>query len=190
MAMRAPVLILAAAAVLALAGPAAAAPKTTPCPTFRVLHDNAMTGYAAGTYDMQVWGNVTCKQAVGLFSKYLSNPRSLPRGWKADGQQSAFNKGTATGFSLALVRKPKTPNPNGAVANCPTFRVLGPDPRAGFAAGTYELQVWGTTTCSQAAAVFKAFLADPVKGLPSGWTHVATPPSFRNGTSGFTVFQP
>lgn len=188
--MRALIPVLAAAAVLALASPAAAAPKTTPCPTFRVLHDNPRAGYAAGTYDMQVWGRLTCRQAVRLFQRYLENPRSLPRGWKADPTQSAFNKGTTTGFSLALVRKPQTPNPNGVVANCPTFRVVSPDPRAGFAAGIYELQVWGTTTCSEAAAVFKAYLADPVSGLPQGWIHIATPPSFRNGTSGFTVFQP
>ena len=184
------IVVLALALPLAAAAPAAAAPKTTPCPTFRVLHDNPRAGYDAGSYDMQVWGTVTCQQAVRLFQQYLINPKSLPRGWKADSTQSAFNKGSATGFSLSLVRKPKTPNPNGSVANCPSFRVVGPDPAAGFAAGTYELQVWGSTTCSQAASVFRAYLNDPENGLPAGWTHIQTPPSFRNGTSGFTVFQP
>jgi hypothetical protein len=177
-------------APLALAAPAAAAPKTTTCPTFRVLHNDPMAGYRAGTYDMQVWGNVTCKQAVSIFQKYLSDPSSLPRGWKADPTQSAFNMGNSTGFSLTLVRRPTTPNPNGSVGNCPTFRVVRPDPQAGFAAGTYELQVWGTTTCRQAASVFKAYLDDPADGLPRGWKRIATPPSFRNGTSGFTVFRP
>lgn len=182
-------LALVLAAWLAVAASAAAAPKTTPCPTFRVLHDNPRAGYDAGTYDMQVWGNLTCKQAVRVFQKYLSNPRSLPRGWKPDPTQSAFTKGKA-GFSLSRVRKPTTPNPNGSVANCPTFRVVGPDPQAGFAAGTYQLQVWGTTTCSEAASVFKAYLSNPTSGLPTGWTPIASPPGFRNGTSGFTVFQP
>jgi len=121
------IVILALALPLAAAVPAAAAPTTTPCPTFRVLHDNPMAGYDAGTYDMQVWGNLTCKQAVGIFQKYLLNPKSLPRGWKPDPTQSAFDKGNSTGFSLALVKKPRTPNPNGSVANCPTFRVVGPD---------------------------------------------------------------
>jgi len=184
------IVILALALPLAAAAPAAAAPTTTPCPTFRVLHDNPMAGYDAGTYDMQVWGNLTCKQAVGIFQKYLLNPKSLPRGWKPDPTQSAFDKGNSTGFSLALVKKPRTPNPNGSVANCPTFRVVGPDPQAGFAAGTYELQVFGSTTCSEAATVFRAYLNDPKNGLPAGWTRIQTPPSFRNGTSGFTVFQP
>jgi hypothetical protein len=182
------------AAVLAgsliVAAPAGAAVKTTPCPTFRVLHDNAMTGYKAGTYDMQVWGNVTCKQAVTIFANYLSKPKSLPRGWKADPKQSAFNQGNATGFSLALPKKKTTPTTNGSVNNCPTFQVVRPDPQAGFAAGTYELQVWGTTTCSQASSVFKAYLNDPKNGLPAGWKYNATPPSFRNGTNGFTVFKP
>jgi hypothetical protein len=184
------IVVLALAIPLAAAAPAAAAPKTTPCPTFRVLHNNPMAGYNAGTYDMQVWGNTTCKQAVAIFQQYLSNPRSLPKGWKPDTKQSAFNMGNSTGFSLSLVRRPKTPNPNGAVANCPTFRVVRSDPQAGFNAGTYELQVWGTTTCSQAASVFKAYLSNPKSGLPKGWVRVTTPPSFRNGTSGFTVFQP
>ena len=188
--MRTLIVILALALPLAAAVPAAAAPTTTPCPTFRVLHDNPMAGYDAGTYDMQVWGNLTCKQAVGIFQKYLLNPKSLPRGWKPDPTQSAFDKGNSTGFSLALVKKPRTPNPNGSVANCPTFRVVGPDPQAGFGAGTYELQVFGSTTCSEAATVFRAYLNDPKNGLPEGWTRIQTPPSFRNGTSGFTVFQP
>lgn len=182
--------VLALAVGLAAAPAWAAAPQITPCPTFRVLHDNAMAGYAKGTYDMQVWGNLTCKQAVSIFQRYLSNPRSLPRGWKPDPTQSAFDRGTSAGFSLALVRKPKTPNPNGSVGNCPTFRVVRPDPQAGFAAGIYELQVWGTTTCDEAAQVFKAYLDDPANGLPSGWRHITSPPSFRNGTSGFTVFRP
>jgi hypothetical protein len=176
-------------ALLAVAAPATAATRTTPCPTFRVLHNDPMAGYRAGTYDMQVWGTVTCKQAVGIFQRYLSNPKSLPRGWKADPTQSAFNMGNSTGFSLTRIRRPTTPNPNGSVGNCPTFRVVRPDPQAGFDAGTYELQVWGTTTCSRAASVFKAYLDDPVHGLPQGWKHVVTPPSFRNGSSGFTVFQ-
>jgi hypothetical protein len=38
--------------------------------------------------------------------------------------------------------------------------------------------------------VFRAYLNDPKNGLPEGWTRIQTPPSFRNGTSGFTVFQP
>jgi hypothetical protein len=38
--------------------------------------------------------------------------------------------------------------------------------------------------------VFKAYLSNPTSGLPTDWTHIASPPSFRNGTSGFTVFQP
>jgi hypothetical protein len=176
--------------VLVLAVPAAAAPKTTPCPTFRVLHNNPAAGFKKGTYDMQVWGNVTCQQAVKLFQGYLVNPRSLPRGWKADRVQSAFENGSATGFSLALVKGKTTPTKGGSVDNCPTFQVVKPDPRAGFAAGTYELQVWGTTTCTEASSVFKAYLNDPVNGLPKGWKHVVTPPSFRNGTNGFTVFQP
>ena len=188
--MRTFILVLSLALALAAAAPAAAAPTTTPCPTFRVLHDVPTAGYVAGTYDMQVWGKVTCKQAAGIFRKYLSHPRSLPRGWKPDPTQSAFNMGTSTGFSLALLRKPKTPNPNGSVANCPTFRVVKPDPQAGFAAGTYELQVWGTTTCAEAANVFKAYLDNPASGLPQGWRYIPTPPSFRNGTSGFTVFEP
>ena len=173
---------------LAVAASAAAAPTTTPCPTFRVLHDNPRAGYDAGTHDMQVWGTLTCKQAVSIFQKYLSDPRSLPRGWKADPTQSAFTKGKA-GFSLLLVREPTTPNPNGSVANCPTSRVVGPDPQAGFTAGTYQLQVWGSRTCSEASSVFQAYLANPTNGLPTGWTSIASPPSFRNGASGFTVFQ-
>ena len=188
--MRALIVILALAVPLAAAPALAAAPETTPCPTFRVLHDNTMTGYVKGTYDMQAWGNVTCKQAVSVFQSYLSNPRALPRGWKPDPTQSAFNRGTSGGFSLVLVRKPKTPSPSGSVDNCPKFRVVRPDPQAGFAAGTYQLQAWGTTTCDQAAQVFTLYLADPATGLPSGWRHITSPPSFRNGTSGFTVFQP
>ena len=188
--MRTVIVVLALALPLAAAAPAAAAPSTTPCPTFRVLHDKPRAGYNKGPYDMQVWGNLTCKQAVGVFQQYLLNPRSLPRGWKPDPTQSAFTMGKSAGFSLSLVKKPKTPNPNGSVANCPTFRVVRPDPQAGFAAGTYQLQVWGTTTCAEAVSVFNAYLNDPANGLPTGWTHVESPPSFRNGTSGFTVFQP
>ena len=100
--MRALIVILALAVPLAAAPALAAAPETTPCPTFRVLHDNTMTGYGKGTYDMQAWGNVTCTQAVSVFKQYLSNPRALPRGWKPDPTQSAFNRGTSSGFSLVL----------------------------------------------------------------------------------------
>jgi hypothetical protein len=184
------IVIAAFACALVVAAPAAAAPKTTPCPTFRVLHNDPQAGYAAGTYDMQVWGSVTCQQAVRIFQAYLSRPSSLPRGWKADPTQSAFNRGNPTGFSLSLQKRKKTPNPNGTVGNCPTFRVVQPDPQAGYAAGTYQLQVWGTTTCRQASSVFLAYLDDPKHGLPRGWQRVVTPPSFRNGTSGFTVFKP
>jgi hypothetical protein len=52
---RALIVILALAVPLAAAPALAAAPETTPCPTFRVLHDNTMTGYVKGTYDMQAW---------------------------------------------------------------------------------------------------------------------------------------
>jgi hypothetical protein len=188
--MRSLLFAAALALVLVIAVPAAAAPKTTPCPTFRVLHNNPAAGFKKGTYDMQVWGKVSCQQAVKLFQSYLVNPRSLPRGWKADRVQSAFEQGSSTGFSLALVNGKTTPTKGGSVDNCATFRVVKPDPRADFVAGTYELQVWGTTTCDEASSVFKAYLNDPINGLPKGWKYIVTPPSFRNGTNGFSVFQP
>jgi hypothetical protein len=177
--------------VLAAAPASAGTIPVTSCPTFRVVHNGGPSGFRAGVYDMQTWGKVTCQQAVKIFQNYLVNPRNLPSGWKADQTQAAFNKGNPTGFSLTLTRRHRTPTPSGnPVTNCPTFRVLGPDPAAGFAAGTYEMQVWGSTTCRQASSIFRSYLADPKTGLPAGWKVSSTPPSFRNGPNGFSVFQP
>ena len=180
----------AAVLVLGASTSSAATLAITRCPTFRVLHNNNMSGYQKGTYDMQVWGNVTCQRAVKMFQDYLQNPRDLPRGWKATPRQASFSRGSATGFSLTLTKRKQTQTPTSAVTNCPTFRVVRPDPDAGYEEGTYELQVFGDTTCKQAASVFKAYLDDPTNGLPDGWTRVRTPPSFVNGDSGFSVFLP
>lgn len=181
---------IAALLVLGASTSSAATLAITRCPTFRVLHNNTMSGYQKGTYDMQVWGNVNCQQAVKIFQGYLQNPRDLPRGWKATPRQASFSRGSATGFSLTLTKRKQTQTPTSAVTNCPTFRVLGPDPAAGYEEGTYELQVFGDTTCRQAASVFKAYLDDPKDGLPDGWKRVRTPPSFVNGDNGFSVFLP
>jgi len=183
-------LLAAACAALILAAPASAAPTTTACPTFRVLHNSRMTGYRAGVYDMQVWGQVSCEQAVQMFQNYLQRPRLLPRGWRPDPHQSALVHGR-TGFSLTLQRRPRTRHSSGSVTNCPgTFRVVHDDPPAGYPRGRYRMQVWGTTTCQEAASVFRAYLANPRSGLPEGWVASRTQPAFVNGRNGFTVFRP
>jgi hypothetical protein len=203
-----PKLVLAAvAAAVALAVSAGAAQAQAPtspqppglesCPTFRVLHNDPQAGYRAGTYDMQVWGNVTCKQAVRIFQRYLSNPKSLPSGWWVSPTQPAIVKGRTgrTGFSLSLKSRRTTPHTNGSVTTCPRrVRFQNPVPASGYEAGSYTIQIFGVATCNQAAEVLDDWLSTGnLASLPAGWFPFADTPGFyynRGPGGGFYVFKP
>jgi hypothetical protein len=73
---------------------------------------------------------------------------------------------------------------------CPTFRVVKPDPAAGYRAGIYDMSVTGAISCRGAVKLFVAYLDDPSGGLPSGWSHKRYIAGFSNGRAGFEVFQP
>ena len=191
---------LAVLAVLGAAPAHAQAPGGPPapqaCPTFRVLHDDPPAGYRAGTYDMQVWGTTTCRRAVGIFQRFLSNPRSLPRGWFHSATQAGFVQGRAgrNGFSLSLRRSPHTPHANGVVTACPRLvELTTPSPASSFEPGRYQLQVFGVARCDEARAVFEDWLLDPdVTELPEGWVPLADTPGFfflRGAGGGFHVFR-
>lgn len=140
---------------------------------------------------MNVWGSVSCKQAVSIFKEYLEDPDSLPRGWSASKVQASIVRSSRTGFSLTLApKKQVTPHTNGTVTACPVFQVLNDDPQAGFKKGKYIFQVYGNVTCSVATQFFRAYLVDP-EGLPGNWKRTKLPPGFTNGPrNGFGIFKP
>lgn len=73
---------------------------------------------------------------------------------------------------------------------CPTFRVVKPDPAAGYRAGVYDMSVTGPISCRAAVNLFVAYLDNPRSGLPAGWHHKLRFAGFTNGRQGFEVFQP
>jgi hypothetical protein len=193
-------LLCAIGAALALTLPAsaahAAAAPITSCPTFRVLHNDPMAGFRAGTYDMQVWGELSCAQAAEIFRAYLSRPASLPRGWFRSATGPNFVRGRTgrTGFALLRAGRRKTRHPNGVVTNCtPRVRVRAADPQSGFDPGSYTLQVFGNVTCARAADTLRVWLVDPDVGqLPEGWFPFADVPGFyynRGPGGGFYAFK-
>ena len=191
--------VLAVALVPATAGAQATPtpPGLTSCPTFRVLDNDPQAGYRAGTYDMQVWGNITCKRASAIFRNYLSRPQGLPSGWWVSPTQPAIVKGRngRTGFSLSRVGRRTTPHTNGTVSTCSrTIQIQNPSPQAGYAAGTYSLQVFGTVSCNAGSAVLDDWLANPtITNLPQGWAPFADTPGFyynRGAGGGVYVFKP
>jgi hypothetical protein len=196
---RAGLLTLAAALAIAPAAQAQAPPSPpglTSCPTFRVLNNDPQAGYKKGTYDMQVWGNLSCKQAVAIFQRYLANPRSLPSGWWVSPNQPAIVKGRTgrTGFSLSRVARRQTPHTNGTTTTCPKpVRVTNPNPQSSYQPGNYTLQVFGVATCNRAAEVLDDWLSTAnLAELPAGWVPFADTPGFyynRGAGGGFTVFK-
>jgi hypothetical protein len=73
---------------------------------------------------------------------------------------------------------------------CPTFRVVKPDPAAGYAAGVYDMSVSGPISCRSAVRLFIRYLDDPQSGLPKGWAHRRYYAGFSNGRAAFNVFRP
>ena len=172
------------------------APPITNCPTFRVLNTDPQAGYRAGSYDMQVWGRLTCRRAVRIFQRYLANPRLLPRNWYASETQAAIVRGRTgrTGFSLSLVQRRQTRHTNGTMTNCPgTTSVTAANQASGYAPGTYIIQVFGVVSCDTASSVFRDWLANPdVSQLPPSWFPFADTPGFyynRGAGGGFYLFR-
>ena len=168
-------------------------PAAGTCPTFRVLHDDPQSGYDAGTYNMQVWGGLTCPRAVRLFQRFLVNPNGLPRGWYASPTQPAIARGRQ-GFSLKRVRGRRTPHTNGTATTCAgTVRVRDANPATTYTSGNYQLQVFGVVDCATARSVFQGWLLDPtVADLPPSWFPFADTPGFyynRGAGGGFHPFK-
>jgi hypothetical protein len=53
--------------------------------------------------------------------------------------------------------------------------------------GTYDMWAWGSVSCRQASADFRAFLGDPGGDLPAQWVEIPQTGSFIRGASGFRV---
>jgi hypothetical protein len=73
---------------------------------------------------------------------------------------------------------------------CPTFRVVRPDPGAGYRAGVYDLSVSGPIGCRGARRLLRRYLAHPDLRLPGGWRHRRHYAGFANRRAAFNVYQP
>ena len=88
-----------------------------------------------------------------------------------------------------------TPSPGASAAAtrqraCPTFRVVRPDPAAGYRAGIYDVSVSGPIGCRGALRLFRRYLADPRSRLPRGWRHRRHYAGFANRRAAFNVYRP
>jgi hypothetical protein len=81
---------------------------TTKCPTFQILHDDAIDGqrFRAGTYQMTALGGLPCSKASSLLTRFLANNQNdLPGRWRLDARTGTFLRdGTGKGFQVNLWR--------------------------------------------------------------------------------------
>jgi hypothetical protein len=108
---------------------------------------------------------------------------------------TAFVAAAAGGLLVLAAAGAAGPGASGALEPtrqraCPTFRVVEPDPAAGYRAGVYDLSVSGPITCRGAVRLFRRYLRHPDSRLPRGWRHRRHYAGFANRRAAFNVYQP
>ncbi len=174
-------------------------PSSLTCPgTFTVLHNDRVGAMSvpAGRWQITLLSTtgLSCAQAASQFATFLDDDWSgaLPRPWTMNVGTRTFRTSPTNGFRITY----KGANtgggghhPDNLQVDCPTFRVLNND-RVGalvLPKGTYNMWAWGSVSCRQASADFRAFLNDPRGDLPPQWVEIPQTGSFVRGASGFRV---
>ncbi len=158
-----------------------AAAAGTPCPTFRVLHNDRIGSavFPAGTYNVHLTkgSKLTCAKSSQLFARFLEDYDGNIAPWrvvpKGSGKARFVRPGNK-GFAVARS------GGGGGGGNtrlghlCPgTFLVLHND-RIGplsFPAGNYQIYIpkHSSLPCKNASSLFARFLAFPSGVLPGKW---------------------
>ena len=180
-----------------------ATPKPSPsslaCPgTFTVLHNDHIGAMSvpAGRWQITLLSSkgLSCAQASSQLATFLAYDWSgrLPKPWTMNVATRTFQTSPTNGFRITYKGSGTGGgghHPDTHQVRCPTFRVLNTD-RIGalvLPKGTYIMWAWGSVSCKQASADFRAFLNDPSGELPPQWVEIPQTGSFVRGASGFRV---
>lgn len=190
--------LVACACLLAFV-PHASAQTAAPasCPTFQVLHDDAIgtVRIPAGTYAVTPLpgSTMTCAAASARFSRFLADYDGvLPYPWWLDPSTMTFTRGeTPNGFTVQRIKNPvptPTPAPAGPTyggGRCPgTFRVMHDDHIGALKlrAGRYIVTRRGMS-CAASTRMLARFLQRPDGRLPRPW-HLNAATGTFSGPSG------
>jgi hypothetical protein len=170
--------------VLALGLSAAAAPAAdvSPCPSFRVLHNDRIgpASLPAGSYAISVSpaAGISCSSASQLFARFLEDYDGiLPRPWKVSSQGSgkaAFTQGGRAGFSVALGSGGGGKEISILGQLCHGSFTVNSNATVGplsFPKGKYLLYLPPRSGlgCNRASILFTRFLGTPGGRLPAPW---------------------